>query len=44
MGTNLAYDMLCEPTCLDNEEKEGENLCSSRLISLKWLTTNVEKF
>ena len=26
MGNNLDFDMLCEPTCLDNKEKEGDNL------------------
>ena len=44
MGTNLAYDMLCEPTCLDNKEKEGYNLSGNRLITLKILTTNIEYF
>ena len=35
MGINLSYEMLCEPTCLDNEEKEGDNLSGNRLINLK---------
>ena len=34
-GTNLAYDMLCEPISSDNEEKEGDNLSRNRLINLK---------
>ena len=38
--TTLAYDMLCEPTLLDNEDKEADNLSSNRLINLKILTTN----
>ena len=36
--------MLCEPILLDNEEKEGDNLSSNRLINLKTLTNNIEKF
>ena len=43
MGNNLAFDMLCEPTCLDNKEKEGDNLRVNSLINLKTLTTNIEK-
>ena len=42
-GTNLAYDMLYETTCLDNREKEVYNLSGNRLINLKILTTNIEK-
>ena len=33
-GTNLVYEMLCDTTCLDNEEKEGDNLSGNRLIDL----------
>ena len=35
MGTKLAYDILCDPTCSDNKEKEGDNLRGNRLINLK---------
>ena len=44
MGTTLAYDMLCDPTCLDNEEEEGDNLSSNFIINLKILAKNGEKF
>ena len=40
MGTNLAYDMLCEPSSSDNEEKDGDYLSSNRLINMKLLATN----
>ena len=43
-GTNLAYDMLREPTCLDHKEKKEDNLSGRRLINLKILTTNIEIF
>ena len=33
--------MLYEPTCLDNEDKEGDNLNGNRLINLKILTINI---
>ena len=36
--------MLCEPTCLDNEKKEGDNISGNRLINLKIFTTNIENF
>ena len=42
MSNNLDYDMLCETTCLDNEEKEGDDISSNCLISLKILKTNIE--
>ena len=35
--------MLCAPKITDNEEKEGDNLISNRLINLKIFTTNKEK-
>ena len=41
-GTNLDYDLLCEPTCLDHKEKEGDNLSGGRLINLQILKTNIE--
>ena len=44
MGNNLAYDMLYEPTCLDHEDKEGDNLIGNPFINLKILTTNLEKY
>ena len=40
---NLFYDMLCDPTSSDNEEKEGDNLSGNCLINLKKLTTDIEK-
>ena len=43
-GTNLAYDILCEPICSDNENKEGDNLSGNRVINLKILTTNIDIF
>ena len=42
-GTNLDYDMLCDPTSSDNEEKEGDNLSSNHLMNQKRFTTNIEK-
>ena len=42
-GTNLSYDMLCEPTCLENKDKEGDNTSCNSLINLKILTTNIDK-
>ena len=42
-GTNLCYEMLCEPTSSDNEEKEEDKLNSYLPINLKLLTTNLEK-
>ena len=35
--------MLCEPTCIDNEEKYGDNIIGNPLINLKRLTTNIGK-
>ena len=35
--------MLCELACLDNEEKEGDNISGNRLINLKISTTNKGK-
>ena len=43
-GTNLAYDMLFEPTSKDDKEKEGYILNGNRLINLKIFTTNTEKY
>ena len=34
--------MLYEPTCLDNEDKEGDNLNGNHLVNLKTLTTIIE--
>ena len=36
--------MLQEPISSDNKEKEGDNISGNRLIILKILTTNIEKF
>ena len=43
-GTNLDYNMSCEPKSLDDEEKEGDDLSGYRLINLKFFTTNIENF
>ena len=43
MVTNLDYYMVWDPTCLDNEDKEGDNLSGNHLINVQILTTNVEK-
>ena len=42
--TNLAHDMLCEPTDSDIEKKEEDNISGNRLINLKILTTNIDNF
>ena len=34
MGTNLAYDILCDPESLNHKEKEEDNLSGNRLINL----------
>ena len=36
--------MFYEPTCLDNKQKQGDNLSSNRLINLKILTNNIDNF
>ena len=36
--------MLCEPTCLDNEEKEEDNISGDHLINIKRFTTYIEKY
>ena len=43
-GTNLDYDMLCESVNTDQEEKERDVLKVNRIINLKNLSTNIEKF
>ena len=43
MVTNLDYYMVWDPICLDNEDKEGDNLSGNHLINVQILTTNVEK-
>ena len=43
-GTNLDFDMFCEPISSYNEEKEGDSLIGNFLINLQILTTNIEKF
>ena len=43
-GTNLDYYMLCESVNTDQEEKEGYVLKGNRIINLKNLSTNIEKF
>ena len=35
--------MLCEPTCLDKKEIDGDNLIINLFIKLKILTTNIDK-
>ena len=44
MGNNIAYDMLCEPTYLDNRDKQGDNISVGYLMNLKILTTNKDIF
>ena len=43
-GTNLDYDMLYESVNTDQEKKEGDVLKGNRIINLKNLSTNIEKF
>ena len=43
-GTNLGYDMMCEPVNSDQEEKEGDELNGNRIINPKHLITNVDNF
>ena len=43
-GTNLGYDMMCESVNYDQEEKEGDVLNVNRIINLKNLITNIDKF
>ena len=39
MGSDLVYEMLCDTSCLDHEEKEGDNISSNSLINFKyWLS------
>ena len=40
-GTNINYDMSCDPIILENEENEGDNISSNNLSNLKILTTNI---
>ena len=40
-GTNLDYDMLCEPIGSENEEKEGDNLSGHLLTNLQNFATNI---
>ena len=42
-GTNVDYEMLCEPTSSENEEKEGDNISGNSLFKLIVFTTNIEK-
>ena len=43
-GTNLGYDMMCESVNSYQEEKEGDVLNGNRIINLKNLITNIDKF
>ena len=43
-GTYLGYDMMCESVNSDQEEKEGDVLNGNRIINLKNLITNIDKF
>ena len=43
-GTNLGHDMICESINSDQEEKEGDLLNGNRIINLKNLITNIDKF
>ena len=43
-GTNLAYDMLCDPISSDNEDKEGDKISSNHLVNQNKLTTIIDNF
>ena len=43
-GTNLGCDMMCESVNSDQEEKEGDVLNGNRIINLKNLIKNIDKF
>ena len=43
-GTNLGYDMMCESVNSDQEEKQGDILNGNRIINLKNLISNINKF
>ena len=43
-GTKLGYDMICESVNSDQEEKQGDVLNGNRIINLKNLITNMDKF
>ena len=43
-GTNLGDDMMCESVNSYQEEKEGDVLNGNRIINLKNLITNIDKF
>ena len=43
-GTNLGYDVMCESINSDQEEKEGDVLNDNRIINLKNLISNIDKF
>ena len=43
-GTNLSYDMMCEFVNSDEEEKQEDVLNGNRIINLKNLITNIDKF
>ena len=43
-GGNLGYDMMCESVNSGQEEKEGDVLIGNRIINLKNLISNIDKF
>ena len=43
-GSNLGYDMMCESINSDQEEKEVDVLNGNRIINLKHLISNIDKF
>ena len=42
--TNLGYDMMCDSLNSGQEEKEGDVLNGNRIINLKNLISNIDKF
>ena len=44
IGSNLGYDMMCESINYDEEEKKGDVLNGNRIINLKNLISNMDKF
>ena len=43
-GDKLGYDMMYESINSDKEEKEGDVLNGNRIINLKNLISNIDKF
>ena len=43
-GSNLSYEISCEPKSSDDEYKEGDNLSGNLPINPKNITTNTDNF